>query len=838
MRILLDLQGAQGESRRRGIGRYSLSLAIAAARAKRGHDLHLLLNGAFPETIDQIREAFTGLVPRHKIHVLHVPLPVFERDAGNDRRRSQAEIIREAAIASVNPDVVHVSSLFEGFADNAVCSVSQHCRVPTIVTLYDLIPLMNAKLYLDPDPTYKSFYLGKLGNLGRADGLVAISQSSAAEGHDVAGFPADRIFNISAACDRAFRPLKQADPLRGATRAAFGLHGGFVLYTGGADRRKNLGRLIEAYAGLDAHTRAHVQLVLAGHMPGPQVAELQSLALEKGLGDRDLVFTGYISDEQLIALYNECSLFVFPSWHEGFGLPVLEAMACGAAVIASDASSIREIATEKTALFDPNDAESIRERMAYFLANPEEASRLRAYSLERAKVFSWDRVAGHFLDACERVAALGIERTSVAAAIDDAIARLGALRGQQPSEMLAAADALDRSCAATPQLLVDVTELADKDLRSGIQRVTRAVLAEWGRVPPAGYTLQLVRMDRSVGTYVCANRYAATLLGVESHPDVPVVAHPGDVFLGLDLVGSAVQAGSAWFAALRRNGVKVSFVVYDILPVRYPEWWPGGGGQHHEAWLRNILACADQLVCISQAVADDVSAWMDENQIDSTASIDWFHLGADLDGSMPSRGLPDDAEQVLTLLSAVPSFLMVGTIEPRKGHEAVLTAFEALWADGHQINLVIIGRKGWLVDALCRKLAGHDQLGKHLFWFEGASDEYLDLVYEKSSCLMAASEGEGFGLPLIEAAQRGLPIIARDIPVFREVAGTGAHYFRGAGAVPVVKAVKEWLNLHARNEHPPSDGMPWLTWTQSAAQLEQVLLGGEIADDRPALRPS
>jgi glycosyltransferase involved in cell wall biosynthesis len=205
---------------------------------------------------------------------------------------------------------------------------------------------------------------------------------------------------------------------------------------------------------------------------------------------------------------------------------------------------------------------------------------------------------------------------------------------------------------------------------------------------------------------------------------------------------------------------------------------------------------------------------------------------------MPSRGLPDDAEQVLALLSAVPSFLMVGTIEPRKGHEAVLTAFEALWAEGHQINLVIIGRKGWLVDALCRKLAGHEQLGKHLFWFEGASDEYLDLVYEKSSCLMAASEGEGFGLPLIEAAQRGLPIIARDIPVFREVAGTGAHYFCGEGAVPVVNAVKEWLNLHARNEHPPSDGMPWLTWTQSAAQLEQVLLRGETADDRPALRPS
>ncbi len=98
---------------------------------------------------------------------------------------------------------------------------------------------------------------------------------------------------------------------------------------------------------------------------------------------------------------------------------------------------------------------------------------------------------------------------------------------------------------------------------------------------------------------------------------------------------------------------------------------------------------------------------------------------------------------------------MVGTIEPRKGHAMVLSAFETLWAEGHDVNLVIVGRKGWLVDALCSRLAGHARLGRRLFWFESASDEYLDAIYANSSCLMAASEGEGFGLPLIEAAQRG-----------------------------------------------------------------------------------
>ncbi|WP_210132069.1 glycosyltransferase family 4 protein [Stenotrophomonas rhizophila] len=827
MRILLDLQGAQGESRLRGIGRYSMSLALAVARNRRAHDVHLLLNGAFPESIDHIRQTFDGLVPRAHIHVLHVPLPVFEREGGNELRNHQAEVIREAAIASVNPDVVHVSSLFEGFGDNAVGSVNKYARVPTVVTLYDMIPLMNSKVYLDGNSRYSDFYHGKLANLARADALVAISESSAAEAHEVAGFPGERIYNISAACDRVFCLLEAGDPLRSSVRSAFGLHGDFVLYTGGADRRKNLDRLIQAYAGLENGIRAGTQLVLAGHMPGPQVAELRRCAADAGLDEHDLIFTGYISDQELVGLYNECSLFVFPSWHEGFGLPVLEAMACGAPVIASDASSIREIATEASALFDPHSVDSMRERMEHFLASTDEAARLRQYSIERATVFSWDKVAENFVDACERVAALGVERTPPERALRQAIAQLGSIEGSAVSDLLAAADGLDRSCAADAQLLVDVTELADKDLRTGIQRVTRAVLAEWAKMPPRGFTLQLVRLDRSTGLYVCANQYAAKLLGEESEPDVPAVCHPGDVFLGLDLVGSAVRAGAEWFTYLRRNGVKVCFVVYDILPVRRPEWWPGGGGQHHEAWLREILNCSDQLICISRAVADDVRSWMQENDVHSKAVIDWFHLGADLDGSVPSKGMPDDAGQVLARLSSAPSFLMVGTIEPRKGHEAVLAAFDALWADGHDINLVIIGRKGWLVDALCQKMAEHERRGHQLFWFENASDEYLDTIYAASSCLIAASEGEGFGLPLIEAAQRGLPIIARDIPVFREVAGEHAHYFDGTGGSPISAAVTQWLELHASDAHPRSNELPWLTWGQSATQLKEVLLRPE-----------
>ena len=123
---------------------------------------------------------------------------------------------------------------------------------------------------------------------------------------------------------------------------------------------------------------------------------------------------------------------------------------------------------------------------------------------------------------------------------------------------------------------------------------------------------------------------------------------------------------------------------------------------------------------------------------------------------------------------------MVATIEPRKGHHQTLKAFELLWGQGADINLVIVGKQGWLVEELIENIKAHSELNKRLFWQEGISDEYLENIYAESTCLIAASEGEGFGLPLIEAAQKGKPIIARDIKVFREVAGDYAYYFKYA----------------------------------------------------------
>jgi glycosyltransferase involved in cell wall biosynthesis len=256
-----------------------------------------------------------------------------------------------------------------------------------------------------------------------------------------------------------------------------------------------------------------------------------------------------------------------------------------------------------------------------------------------------------------------------------------------------------------------------------------------------------------------------------------------------------------------------------------PQYFLPGAQEGFRPWLE-VVSESDGALCISKSVADELQAWLTTHGSKRLRpiKIDWFHLGADLDNSQPTRGMPDDAEVLLSRLRTQPSFLMVGTLEPRKGHAQVLNAFEQLWRSGVEVNLAIVGKQGWMVEDLVARLRNYPELNRRLFWLESISDEYLEKVYAASTCLIAASYGEGFGLPLIEAAQHKLPIIARDIPVFREVAGKHAFYFQAADAQGLAESIQRWLTLYRKGEHPKSDDMPWLTWRESASMLFSRLI--------------
>jgi glycosyltransferase involved in cell wall biosynthesis len=201
-------------------------------------------------------------------------------------------------------------------------------------------------------------------------------------------------------------------------------------------------------------------------------------------------------------------------------------------------------------------------------------------------------------------------------------------------------------------------------------------------------------------------------------------------------------------------------------------------------------------------------------------------LGADIDASAPSGGLPPNAGFLLARLRNTPAVLMVGTLEPRKGHDQALAAFEQLWKSPNPTApaplLVIVGRPGWKTEALQQQLRAHPQAGKRLFWFENISDEFLMRLYTASRGVLVASRAEGFGLPLVEAALHGKPVLARDIPVFREIEIASITYFNSETPQGLASAINQWLQRAAASS-PIHATATLPTWQLAALQLTHAL---------------
>jgi glycosyltransferase involved in cell wall biosynthesis len=1233
MRIVIDMQGAQSSgSRHRGIGRYTHSLSKAIVRNGREHEIILVLNGLFPESIESIRANFDTLLPQESIRVWYAPHSVNSLDSGNTWRRQSAELVREAFLVSLKPDIILVTSLFEGLNDDAVTSIGiLSKKVPTVTILYDLIPLINRKPYLE-NPVVEAWYENKLDHLRRSDLLLAISESSRQEGVRYLGFVDEMTVNISTAADHHFQPQSMSSQQEATLRERYKLHRPYVMYTGGIDHRKNIEGLIRAYAILPQALRTQHQLAIVCSIQPYDKVRLEELAKTCKLEKDEIVLTGFIPENDLLALYGLCKLFVFPSRHEGFGLPALEAMSCGKAVIGANASSVPEVIGRDDALFDPRSDESIAAKLTQVLTDEPFRLKLEKHGLEQAKKFSWDksaicaiaafeslhakhqqqtaservrtnrpklafisplppersgisyysaellpelsrhyeidvivdqqaisdpwinancqirnvewfrihaerydRVLYHFgnshfhqhmfklleeipgvvvlhdfflsgivalmdsngstpncwekelykahgyhaiqerfhaIDTADvvwkypcnlsvlseaqgvivhsenaqklvkcwhtsidfdylsvipllREPALNCDRTQARQALnlkanDFVICSFGLLNpaklnhslleawlnsklskddnsllvfvgennaGEYGQEMLASirrsgfskriritgwadtetfrhylsaadvavqlrtlsrgeasaavldcmnyglptivnangsmADLADdalwkltdeftnedlvgaleglwgdkvqrarlgkrareiileqhapRSCTdqyvdaierfsryaeadihslaasiallesqpdalaallplataisksidrndSPPQLFLDISVLVQSDAQTGIQRVVRSVLKELLLNPPQGMRVEPVFATIKQG-YRYARFFTLAFLNCPTNglSDEPIEYRAGDFFLGLDLYPEACEH-KEFYQKMRHHGVQVNFVIYDFLCLSMPQYFVEDTAEGHKRWL-NVVAESDGAVCISKAVADELSDWVRENSPPRQRpfNINWFHLGADVNNSAPSKGLPATAKIELNQISQSKSFLMVGTIEPRKGHAQVLEAFEQLWQADQNISLIIVGKQGWMVEELIKKLQSSPELNKRLFWLNGISDEYLEKVYAASTCLIAASYGEGFGLPLIEAAQHKLPIIARDIPVFHEVAGDHAYYFTGKKPEVIATAISTWLETHQTNQHPKSDAMPWLTWQQSAKKLTDVI---------------
>jgi len=265
-------------------------------------------------------------------------------------------------------------------------------------------------------------------------------------------------------------------------------------------------------------------------------------------------------------------------------------------------------------------------------------------------------------------------------------------------------------------------------------------------------------------------------------------------------------------------------LVYDLLPLRHPELFPANIAKLVAEWYGRMLSIADAAVCISQVVADDVSAWLSEapEWRDRPLPIGAVHLGADFPGRSLDDGISSETLVAIESARKRSTVIMVGTVEPRKGHSQALEAFERLWADGEDIGLVIVGMQGWNMEAFASQLQRSPELGKRLHWLRGCGDAGLRALYGASSGLVMASRHEGFGLPIAEALHAGVPVLARDLPVFREMVGDRVRYFSGDDPQELAVAIRNWV---ADGFVPRADFPASLTWDSSYQQLCDVIFG-------------
>lgn len=346
--------------------------------------------------------------------------------------------------------------------------------------------------------------------------------------------------------------------------------------------------------------------------------------------------------------------------------------------------------------------------------------------------------------------------------------------------------AIARPDANHPRLLIDVTHQVYSPQRSGIPRVVFKIANEFLALESeSAVPWQFVFTRLLNGHLYSAERYRERVFGLPAGTlgrDIPIEPVAGDSFLMLGANFDRFHQLIPIYRKIRALGGVTVSVINDLLPFDRPDWFPEDFTEVFHRAIPEIVAESDVLSCVSQTTADEVTAWIHANAPERLAdlTVTTFSQGADVapasDDTSPIRpeltAFLRDAER-----EDAPIFTQVSIIQPRKGQDFALDVFEERWSSGQCERLIYVGRKGWKADALYERIRSHPQQGRLFLFVENANDHELALVYERSLALLSPSQGEGYGLPVVEASLLGLPVILSDIPVYRELANDGGFFF-------------------------------------------------------------
>lgn len=284
------------------------------------------------------------------------------------------------------PNVISDMSIDVYFVPQNGIGLPSEKNCKFFITLHDVIPY---KMPETVGPQYLEIYLREIPKLlNRVDGIITVSNYSKEDISKTLGFDESKIHVTHLAAEDFYYPMDK-ETCMSFVKRNYGIEEDFILYVGGFSPRKNIKGIIQAFSLLKEKYKSPIKLVILGKK-GRSYYDYRDLAYKLNLKD-DVVFTGYVPVEELPIFYNAAKIFIYPSFYEGFGLPPLEAMACGTPTIASNKTSIPEVLGDDALYIDPYDVDDIKEKMLLLLSDQNLYNKMILKSLKRSSIYSWKK---------------------------------------------------------------------------------------------------------------------------------------------------------------------------------------------------------------------------------------------------------------------------------------------------------------------------------------------------------------------------------------------------------------------------------------------------------------
>lgn len=793
MKVIFDMQTFQFDDEMRGEKNHYFSIikAVIKEGVTRGHDVIVLLNGSHPQTAYKIQSDLAHLLQPEKILTWHGMTGLKSDQSASKLSENINKLLWNEFVKEIAPDFILL------FSFNTMD-----------IEKYEITNLVNkTKIALFLYDFFKlSQYSKKIIETIKASSILYVASELSKEylkSHLIFNEVKNigSVANDQKCCDLNLIDVDQSDVLSSIENYIFCYYSEFDNYT------KYL-KVIEVYASLPESIHSKYKMIISGHMGYENKRELLNYIDFCGLNYTDIVLVDDMSDQNFKKLCIESVFTCFISTQGGFWSPIIEAMSYGAAIAIPESLKISGTSNDQYGLFDEFNSESIRTKFIELIENTDYLKSLSTYSRACADKYSMHRLTNlAWFGMEEQTGDLVVSQSTTFKTnpnkllffynlIKNIVAQdiIESVEFPNYKKVSSIYDIYVKKDKIRKFIYIDVTNLIIHDHGTGIQRVSRNLLREYTESPPKGFCVLPVYCDLLDGNFKISQSYVKNNELIKKNDDPLLNTSVGDIFIGCDL--NFNLANDNYIDVFRSTGAAVYIIVYDLLPLLLPmKYFSQKMSHDYSRWIKAI-SHATGLMCISKTVADELLNFLPaigDQKYHVPLNIDFFPMGVDFQEATAFIS-EDFINRVKLQLGGRVSFLMVGTIEPRKGYMQALSAFDQLWREGVDVNLVIVGKKGWGMELFDQIANSHHEKDKRFFWFRNLNDAELKQVYQLTDCLIAASEGEGYGLPIIEAEFFKKPVIARDIPVFREVAGTYTRFFSNKLSVQsLVSAVQSFL---------------------------------------------